>query len=74
MPVYLGKLPYEGPPSTLGPGLSRARPNEATRRYRLTVQRPGQPVIRILIPAPSQRKAVQYCKNRWPDAVVTPIK
>lgn len=74
MPAYLGKLPFEGPTPMLGPGLSRARPNEATRRYRLNVKRPGQPPIRILIPAPSKKKAVQYCKNRWPDSIVTAMK
>jgi hypothetical protein len=66
-----GRLPCEGPEPVLGPGISRPKPNEATREFRLSVKQPGKPAMRITIPAPSKAKAITYCQNRWPDAVVS---
>lgn len=58
----------------LGEGVSRPKPNEQTRLYRINVKQPGAPLLRVSIPAPSQRKALTYCKNRWPDSTVEVIK
>jgi hypothetical protein len=68
------RLPCEGPEPIIGPGVSRPRANESTREYRLTVKQPGKPAMRVTIPAPSKSKAIKYCKNRWPDAVVEALK
>lgn len=68
------RLPSEGPEPNLGAGISRPKPNERTRDYRLEIKQPGKPVMRVLIPAPSKAKAIGYCKNRWPDATVTPLQ
>lgn len=74
MGVKLPRLPFEGPTPRLGEGVSRARPSEAKRAYRLKVLRPKQNPILITIKAPSQRMAITYCRNRWPDSEITPIK
>lgn len=74
MGVKLPRLPFEGPTPKLGEGVSRASPKDAIRQYRLKVERPKQNPMLITIRAPSQRKAVTYCRNRWPDSIVTPIK
>lgn len=68
------RLPSEGPEPYLGAGISRPKANERTRDYRLEVKQPGKPLMRVLIPAPSKAKAILYCKNRWPDATVTPLQ
>ena len=58
----------------LGAGISRPMPDERTREYRVNVKQPGMPLLRITIMAPSQEKALSYCKNRWPDCTAEPIK
>jgi hypothetical protein len=65
-----GRLPQEGPEPRLGPGISRPRPTEATREYRLEVKRPGYRPMRVTMPAPTKAKAITYCQNRWPDSTV----
>lgn len=68
-----GRLPQEGPEPRLGPGVSRAKPTETTREYRVEVKRPGHRPMRVTIPAPTKAKALTYCQNRWPDATVTAL-
>jgi len=68
------RLAIEGPEPILGPGLSRPKPDESTRDYRLKVKQPNKPAMRITIPAPSKSKAIRYCLNRWPDAAVEVLK
>jgi len=65
-----GRLPQEGPEPKLGPGISRPRPKEVTREYRVQVTRPGCRPMRVTLPAPSKAKAITYCQNRWPDSTV----
>jgi hypothetical protein len=72
--LFPNRLPQEGPEPNLGPGVSRPKPNETTREYRLEVKRPGYRPMLITLPAPTRAKAVTYCQNRWPDSTVTPIK
>lgn len=68
------RFSFEGPEPILGAGVSRPNASEATRQYRMTVKQPGKPVMRVVMPAPTKAKAITYCKNRWPDAVVEPIR
>ena len=58
----------------LGEGISRPRPSERTRGYRLQVKQPNMPAMRIVMPAPTKAKAISYCKNRWPDSTVEVIE
>ena len=69
-----GRLPQEGPEPILGAGVSRPHEHEKTKPFRVEVKRPGAQPMRVVIPAATRAKAVKYCKNRWPDATVTPIK
>ena len=66
-----GRLPQEGPEPILGVGVSRPKPNERTRTYRLRVKQPNANAVIVTKAAPSKRKAIFYCKNIWPDATVT---
>lgn len=63
-------LHYEQPESVTGPGKSRPQINESTRLFRLRVTFPDKPPMTITLPAPSQGKAILYCKNRWPGCTV----
>lgn len=71
--IIPGRLPQEGPEPRLGPGVSRAKPTETTREYRVEVTRPGHRPMRVTIPAPTKAKALTYCQNRWPDSTVSLI-
>lgn len=68
-----GRLPQEGPEPRLGPGISRPKPTDVTREYRVQVTRPGFRPMRVTIPAPTKAKALTYCQNRWPDATVAAL-
>jgi len=57
----------DGPTPSLGPGVSRPKPNERTRMYRVLVAWPDRRKMVVTIPAPSKAKASSYCRNRWPD-------
>jgi|LakMenE18May11ns_1017448.scaffolds.fasta_scaffold9697596_2 hypothetical protein len=57
---------FEDPKPKIGPGLSRPKPKESARLYRLQVKLPDNPQMIITIPAPTRGKAIMYCKNRWP--------
>ena len=61
-----GRYDFEGPMPSIGPGLSRPKPKESARLYRLRVKLPDSPQMIITIPAPTRGKAIMYCKNRWP--------
>jgi hypothetical protein len=58
----------------LGPGVSRPKAGESTRLFKLHVKQPHVPAMRVTIPAPSEAKALLYCKNRWPDCTVQAIQ
>jgi len=58
----------------LGPGVSRPKADESTRLFKLHVKQPNMPAMRVTIPAPSEAKALLYCKNRWPDSTVQAIQ
>ena len=68
------KLSPDWPNPVLGAGISRPLPRQRTRPYRMEAARPGSPVMRVTIPAPSKAKAISYCQHRWPDCDVTPIQ
>jgi hypothetical protein len=74
----MGLAPNYIPPGwvepNLGPGISRAKPDESTRLFKLRVKQPTMPAMRVTIPAPSEAKALLYCKNRWPDCTAEVIK
>lgn len=63
-----------GPEPKLGEGVSRPKPKDRTREYRLVVQIPSNQPMHVVIPAPTQAEAITYCKNRWPNATVTLVK
>lgn len=54
----------------LGEGISRPHRDQRTRPYRLRVRRPNEQPMLITLPAPNQREALRYAKNRWPSATV----
>jgi hypothetical protein len=57
----------------LGPGVSRPKPDESTRLFKVHVRQPTMPAMRVTIPAPSKAKALLYCKNRWPNCTAEVI-
>jgi hypothetical protein len=57
---------FEGPQPVIGPGVSRPKPTESARLFRLRVKLPGKPQMTVTLPAPTRGKAIMYCKNRWP--------
>jgi hypothetical protein len=57
---------FEDPEPKIGPGISRPRPTESARLFRLRVKIPSKPQMTITLPAPSRGKAILYCQNRWP--------
>jgi hypothetical protein len=58
---------FEGPEPKFGPGTSRPKRDEPTRNFLLQVKLPNAPAMRVTIPAPSEAKALMYCRNRWPE-------
>jgi hypothetical protein len=63
-------MPPDWVEPNLGEGISRPRASESTRLYRMRVKQPGSPALSITLPAPSKTKAMAYCRNRWPGALV----
>lgn len=55
---------------TLGDGVSRPRPSESTRLFRVEVRTVGAKPMRWIAPAPSSADALTYARNRWPHADV----
>lgn len=53
-----------------GDGVSRPKPNEATRPYTLIVRQGNARPMKVTYQAPSKRAAIRYAKNRWPGAEV----
>ena len=74
----MGLAPNYIPPGwvepNLGDGISRPKPSEQTRLYRVNVKQPGMPLMKVAIPAPSQRAALLNCKNRWPNCTAKAAK
>lgn len=64
------RYPFEGPEPRLGAGISKPKPDEATRLYKLVVRHSGKPDLRLTLPAPTKAKAIGYCQNRWPGCAV----
>jgi hypothetical protein len=74
----MGLKPDSIPPGwlepNLGPGVSRPKPDESTRLFRVHVRQTTSPAMRVTIPAPNKTKALLYCKNRWPDCTAEVIE
>lgn len=58
----------------LGPGVSRPHPDESTRLFKVRVQQPKMPTMRVAIRAATKAKALLYCQNRWPDSTAEVIE
>lgn len=54
-----------------GDGISRPRPGQKTRPYRIEVLLPQSRPMVVTLPAPNRRSAARYARNRWPGAAVT---
>lgn len=67
-------LDYEAPLPILGPGKSRPKPTERVRLYRVRVTIPDKPKMTITLPAPTRRKAILYCQNRWPNCTAEVVE
>lgn len=59
----------DAPQPAIGAGISRAKDGERTREYTLMVWFDKTKPMRVVLFAPTGRKAVEYAKNRWPSAV-----
>mgnify|MGYP006270006313 CR=1 FL=1 len=53
-----------------GEGISRPRPGNQTREYRLIVYPNGSKPLKWTMRAESKRHAIRYAEARWPGAVV----
>jgi hypothetical protein len=56
-----------------GPGISRPSDAAAARPYRLRVQPRRGAALIVTLHAESERLAVCYAQNRWPDSRITPL-
>lgn len=66
--VVLGWRNTEAENAILGAGISRPKPGQKTRMYRVRVIFKSARPMTALLPAPSRRDVIRYVKNRWPDA------
>lgn len=57
-----------------GDGISRPRPGQRTKAFRLKVQLPKATPMIVTMAAPDRRSALLYAKNRWPGAAVEVVK
>lgn len=64
----------ENPESKFGEGISHAPKNAKTRAYKLLVEGPNFPAMRIELRAETARHAVRYAKARWPHCNAKTIK
>lgn len=56
-----------------GPGISRPSDDAAARPYRLRVQPRRGAALIVTLHAESERLAVCYAQNRWPDSRIRPL-
>jgi hypothetical protein len=54
--------------ASLGEGVSRPKPGQKTRMYRVVVRFATAKPMTAILPAASKRDALKYAKNRWPMA------
>jgi len=52
----------------LGEGISRPRPQDQVKPYRILVKIPGSLPMKTTLNAPSPSEALRYASNRWPTA------
>lgn len=57
----------------LGDGISRPRPDQRTKPFRLKVRRPNEQPMTVTLQAPNKREALRYAQNRWPSATVEAV-
>ena len=62
--------PDESTP-TLGEGISRPRPEEATEHVTVVVRFSGMRPMRWTVKAPTPKAALTYARNRWPQATIS---
>lgn len=55
---------------SFGPGISRPKEGESTRQFTVVVKQQQARPMKVVLRAPSKRKAVQYAQARWPGAAV----
>lgn len=55
---------------SFGPGISRPKEGEATSKFTVVVRQQHARPMKVVLHAPSKRKAVQYAQARWPGAAV----
>ena len=53
-----------------GDGVSRPRPGQKTREYRVQVSQSNARPMVVTLRAPDRRSAARYARNRWPGAAV----
>ena len=64
----------EGPPPKLGDGVSRPKPTDKTKMFRVEVKIKGSAPMRVVLPAATGSDAVKFAENRWPGAICTLIQ
>ena len=58
------------PRGRFGDGVSRPRPDQKTRTYRVQVTQSTARPMTVTMAAPDRRSALRYARNRWPGAEV----
>lgn len=53
-----------------GEGISRPRPGNRTREFRVIVFKPGSQPLTWITQAETRRHAIRYAEARWPGAEV----
>lgn len=65
--VLQWRLP-EHDQANLGEGVSRPKPGQKTRMYRVVVRFTNARPMTAILSAASKRDALKYARNRWPMA------
>ena len=60
----------DAPTSQHGEGISRPRPGNRTREFRVIVFKPGSQPLTWITKAETRRHAIRYAEARWPGAAV----
>lgn len=58
-----------GPLPTLGPGISRPREGERTKKFTVLVRFSREKPMRVVLRAPNKNAAKRYARSRWPHAI-----
>lgn len=64
----------DGPPPKLGDGVSRPKPTDKTKMFKVEVRLKGSSPMRVVLPAATATDALKFAENRWPGAVCTLIQ